>query len=222
MVETLCATWRVPLKFNEVQLFDAAGSALAILSATITGGDAAGCFDGATGAPGCASSGTADGSTAMKVNVACGADGGVASRVARVVVFNSADADRPAGIQVQLLNSSGSVADTVFLSRLDASTQFWTSKEACRPGQGGDPCQACSLGTYSAVAFASTPKPACLACPSGFTTASTGAESAAAFSGPRACACLLASGERQTARAVALSRMHMASCGAACRARADT
>lgn len=109
--------------------------------------------------------------------MACTAAGGIAAAVSRVVFVNSADAARPAGLQVQLSNGNESVYDTVSLTGAGPIYELWVSKDICRPGQGGSACSACALGTYSGGGNASTPKAGCLPCPSGFTTSLAGAQS---------------------------------------------
>ena len=198
---TLCL--KVPavaLRFNEIQVYAADGSVIPSTAMTtqttsnaVVGGNLlplSGCFDGNINSAGCGT-GDADLAPSITVNMTCGTSGEITAGVSRVVIHNTvADSTRATSLTVQAVNSGGGVYDTFVLQGPAATYEFWMSKDVCRPGQGGAACNTCAFGFYSAAASPTTPKPDCLACPSGNTTASTGGQSVGMCSGAcKGCAC---------------------------------
>ena len=188
---TLCLEFAI-LRFNEIQVFSTSGSVIPFTTLTtqstsdaIVGGiwlAPSGCFDNNTNSAGCGT-GDADLNPSMTVNVTC-AGGQIAAGVSKVVIHNTvADSSRTTSLNVQASNAGGGAYDTFVLEGPSATYEFWLSKDYCRPGQGGSACTTCASGSFSAAASSTTPKPDCLACPSGNTTASAGAQSLGMCSG---------------------------------------
>ena len=65
-------------------------------------------------------------------------------------------------------------------SRSTSHPAISPTRAACAPGYGGATCAICGVGSYSAGGNSTVAKPECSSCPGGFSTLTTGSQSASA------------------------------------------